>query len=386
MQGINPMILRWARERSGYSLQEVAQKFNKAASVVADWEDESTQGSPTYVQLERLAYELYKRPIATFFLPEQPDEPDPTTSFRTLPDFMIEGFTSDTKLALREAIGMQVALTELNEGVNQSVGKVFRDIQVTMGVSLSGLANDVRSYLGVDLTLQTNWSNSDEALKNWRNVVQDKGVFIFKRSFKDKGVSGFSLMDEEFPVIYLNNSTANSRQIFTLFHELAHLLVHTSGVTTRDDSYIEAMTGEPKEIEVFCNGFAAEFLVPSGDFNQHLSGSYDDDFVEDLADHYKVSREVILRRLLDRGLVQVGYYRTKARQWAEEYESSRAGSGGGGNYYYSQITYLGERYLGLAFERYYQGRVTLDQLSEYLNIKAKNISKLEQVLLTRPAP
>ncbi len=28
IQGINPTIIKWARERSGYTLQEVAKSFN----------------------------------------------------------------------------------------------------------------------------------------------------------------------------------------------------------------------------------------------------------------------------------------------------------------------------------------------------------------------
>ena len=151
----------------------------------------------------------------------------------------------------------------------------------------------------------------------------------------------------------------------------------------QDDSYIDALSGESKDIEVFCNQFAAEFLVPIQDFEQRLSPPYNDEFVEVLADHYKVSREVILRRLLDRGLLQNSYYRAKVNQWANEYESHRSGSGGGGNYYYNQITYLGEKYLNLAFGRYYQGRCNIDQLSDYVNVKARNIPTLEQVLSRR---
>ncbi|MCH7746138.1 MAG: ImmA/IrrE family metallo-endopeptidase, partial [Chloroflexi bacterium] len=265
-----------------------------------------------------------------------------------------------------------------------SENKVFLDIRAELSIAPATLAREVRSYLGIDLTQQAYWNDNNEALKTWRDVVQDKGVFIFKRSIKDRGISGFSLIHNDFPIIYLNNSTADTRQIFTVFHELAHILLHTSGVTKQDDSYIDVLNGESKDVELFCNQFAAEFLVPSRDFEQHLFPPYNDEFVEVLANRYKVSREVILRRLLDQGLVQSNYYRAKANQWAKEYEGSRSGSGGG-NYYYNQITYLGEKYLNLAFGRYYQGRCTLEQLSDYVNVKARNIPNLEQVLL-RKAP
>ncbi|MCP4567564.1 MAG: ImmA/IrrE family metallo-endopeptidase [FCB group bacterium] len=70
--------------------------------------------------------------------------------------------------------------------------------------------------------------------------------------------SGFCLYDETFPVIYINNSQPATRQIFTLFHELAHLLLRTGGIDTPNDEYIQHLQGEAKQIEISCNQFAAE--------------------------------------------------------------------------------------------------------------------------------
>ncbi|KKL56723.1 hypothetical protein LCGC14_2242570, partial [marine sediment metagenome] len=39
---------------------------------------------------ERLAYEIYKRPLALFFFPEPPEEETPKESFRTLPQEEID--------------------------------------------------------------------------------------------------------------------------------------------------------------------------------------------------------------------------------------------------------------------------------------------------------
>ena len=195
-------------------------------------------------------------------------------------------------------------------------------------------------------------------------------------------MSGFSLVHPEFPIIYLNNSSAVSRQIFTLFHELSHILLEVNGVTKQDDSYIDSLIGEPREIEIFCNQFAGEFLVPSHDFEQQPANwLYDDDSVNSLAERYKVSREVILRKLLDKGVIQRGYYLAKAAGWNKEYEDNQGR--GGGNYYATQTAYLGDKFLNLAFGKYYEGRVTFDQLADYLNKKARNVPPLEQFFFTK---
>lgn len=67
---VNPDILRWARETAGYSIEDVVDKIKRkqvTVKVVQDWEDGNA--SPSYPQLEKLAYEIFKRPLALFSFP-----------------------------------------------------------------------------------------------------------------------------------------------------------------------------------------------------------------------------------------------------------------------------------------------------------------------------
>ena len=66
MEGINPAIIRWARERSGYTLQDIAKFFKKDIATISYWE--SGQKAPTYRQLEKLA-DKFKRPYRPVLLP-----------------------------------------------------------------------------------------------------------------------------------------------------------------------------------------------------------------------------------------------------------------------------------------------------------------------------
>lgn len=371
---VNPDLLKWARERAGLSLQDVADSLGKDAELIASWE--SGEQAPTYGQLEKMADQLYKRPLAIFFFPRPPIEEHPKSEFRSLPESEIENLEPDTLYALREARSMQESLRELTNGSNPASSYIFRVLRATRRQNLDALCTRVRDYLGVDLRTQISWRDLDEAFKSWRAAIEDKGVFVFKRSFKQKGISGFCLVDDQFPVIYINNSTSVSRQIFSLFHELAHLLFATSGITKDDTSYIDSLSGANQEIEIACNRFAGAFLVPDDDFSRQLIGfEGSDQEVENLASHYNVSREVILRKLLDRGLVDKAHYAQKVEEWNEQYESRAQREGG--NYYATKAIYLGESYLQLAFSRYYEGRCSLQELAEHLDMKAKNVSRLE---------
>lgn len=380
--GVNPAVLKWARERAGFSLSEVAQSLGKAPETIAEWE--SGNSLPTYNQLEKLAYSLYKRPIAIFFFPTPPEEPEAAEAFRTLPQFELDALLPDTRHAIRQARAFQVALRELCDGKNPAPRQIIRSVQVRPSDSIRPSASVVRTFLRTTLEQQTKWKTYDYALENWREAVQDCGVFVFKRAFKQDDISGFCLSDEEFPVIYLSNSTAKARQIFSLFHELGHLMLRTSGVTMLSDRYIDALSGDARAIEVFCNRFTAEFLVPSEDFQAHFSASRPlQRETEHLADRYKVSREVILRKLLDRGIVDAATYDSWVPTWEEEYRKSREGRGPGGDYYATQATYLGHKYLSLAFSKYYQGACSVEQLADYLNVKVASIPGLEHHALQR---
>ena len=109
--GINPQILKWARERANYSLEDVAAKLKKDIQVIEKWE--LGQEAPTYVQLEKLAYELYKRPIALFFFPRPPKEADEHQQFRTLPEFEVAKLSPNTRYIIRQAKAMQLSLKEI---------------------------------------------------------------------------------------------------------------------------------------------------------------------------------------------------------------------------------------------------------------------------------
>jgi Zn-dependent peptidase ImmA (M78 family) len=380
--GIQPSVLRWAREAQGYSIDDVALHLKREPDEIEAWE--SGESAPSYSQLEKLAYNLYKRPLAVFFLPEPPKEPDVKQEFRTLPDVELDQLAADTRYQLRLAHALQISLLELNDERNSAERLIFRDIKLTTNTKLSKAAKEIRTYLKITLDEQSSWKTADTALKAWRNVIEETGIYVFKHSFKQKSISGFCLSHTEFPVIYLNNSTTKTRQIFSLFHELAHLLLNQSSITKVDTSYIAQLPKKEQGIEKFCNALAAEILMPESDFGKRLLGvkSIDEVLVSSLARRYRVSREVVLRRILDKGLVSKEFYETKSKQWADEIEAG----GAGGDYYATQASYLGDHYLSLVFSRHYQGRLSLEQAADYLGVRTKSIAGLEELFLRKAAP
>jgi len=381
---VNPKVLKWARETAGLEVDEVVKKIKRkrvTAETVLSWE--CGDSSPTYAQLERLAYEIYKRPLALFFFPSPPREDTPKQSFRTLPDYEICRLPARARFLIRKARVMQINLAELYDNLNPASRQIVRDLSFTLRDSSEKIVSQVREYLEIDLARQIRWKDSEEAFKGWREALEEHGVFVFKDAFRLENFSGFCLYDEQFPIIYVNNSKPINRQIFTLFHELAHLLFRTGGIDTRLEDYLDFLEGDNRQIEIICNRFGGEFLVPGRDFNRRIRDIViNDESIKKLADVYHVSREVILRKLRDRNLVTQAYYDEKVQVWAQ---NSGRRPKEGGDYYRNRKAYLGERYIEQTFSRYYQKRISIEELAEYLGVRVKNVPGMENLLFPNKA-
>jgi len=81
--GVNPNVMKWARESIGLAIPEVSRRLNIGEGTVTEWE--MGDRKPTLNTLKKLT-SLYKRPLAVFFLPNPPKEPPLPTDYRALPE------------------------------------------------------------------------------------------------------------------------------------------------------------------------------------------------------------------------------------------------------------------------------------------------------------
>ena len=375
---ITPEVVTWARERLGYKQDVLAAKRSDFKRV-AEWESGVSQ--PTYRQLELLAKDLWV-PMAIFFFPEPPQLSPIQETFRTLGSEQFAEVPPRIRLLLHKAHAFQIGLAELNDERNPAAQRIIRELQIRKNVPVRETAARVREMLGVTLEEQLSWVDEDTALKAWRRSFYRAGVTVFKDAFREDDYCGFSLYDEEFSIIYVNNFHTKTRQIFTLFHELAHLLFHTSGLDITKE-FRTPLDAHKQRIETICNQLAAAILVPEEAFDRELQAWGDPKTgAEYLAKKFSVSREVIYRKFLDRDLVTDADYKAAAIEWSAQRSSQK---GGGGNFYRTKIRYLGEEYITLAFQRYYQDRIDEEQLADYLAIKPTQIDQLEDTLFEGPA-
>ncbi len=370
---INPEIIKWARESAGWSIEEIARKLK--TSIENYKRIELGIKKPTYRQLEILS-KYFKRPLSVFFLPEPPQEEPIASSFRILPKAE-SLYSKEFRLALRRARYYQSVAKELMSAGGYQISTPIN--KYTLSDSPKTIAQKEREKAGVFIKKQLKWENAYEAFNNWRKLVEEKNILIFQFKFPLEDARGFCLMGSP-PVIVINSSDNILARIFTLFHEYAHILLGISEVYTE-----EIITS--RGVEEWCNLFAAEFLIPESmvkedtDF-QTLTQLEESvlEILEKLSKKYKVSKKAILVRLRTFNLITYKQYETFLQVVEENpIEAKRT-------FFLSPekkcIQEKGEKFVSTVLESKEKGIVTTHEAIEYLSIKLKYMSRIENLLVS----
>jgi Zn-dependent peptidase ImmA (M78 family)/DNA-binding XRE family transcriptional regulator len=320
---VEPMVLVWARTSLGRSIEEVANRLDVSQDLVERWE--SGDKKPTLNQIKKLAT-FYRRPLAAFFLPVPPKESPLPKDFRTLPGEDVLFLSPETRLAIRRARRLQSLTKELGEDYQGDIITHMGSVSLTDDPEV--LATRIRELLGVTIQMQFGWKNKNEALDKWREHIENLGVLVFQMSLPLENARAFSLSDDDIPVIVLNSRDGVRARIFSLLHEFAHLLLNEGGICdpirglTWDINSQNIHHHDITSLEVFCNHFAGAILVPKDTLLHHelVRGirhpqEWDEDILMTLSKKFKVSQEVILRRLLIFNRASKNYYQRKHKEW-----------------------------------------------------------------------
>lgn len=374
LSGINGEIIRWARKNYNMSPDEAAQAIGVDVSRYTNWENGTE--FPTYAKLKKIS-NVFRKPSAIFFFPEPPKIPEIKGDLRTLPDEIVSAFSKNIIIQFEKAKVYQLSLQELYDDkfcVLSQKSNFPKDIDQ--------LCDFFRTQLAFPITSQKARKSTKVVFEIFREKFYDLGIYVFKDAFKDNRVSGICLNDDMFPVIVINNSMSFARQIFTLFHELYHLISNTSGAEIIRDDYYAELNNQQTEIERACDTFANAFLVPVEDFNKELKKKVlNEDRIDELATLYSVSKEAIMYKLYKMGKITSNDYNEMKEFFYGDAlrNNQKQQKSKGGNPYNTKMSYLGGRYAGDVFNHYFSGKIDGIRASEMLQTKVDYLPKLETV-------
>jgi Zn-dependent peptidase ImmA (M78 family) len=344
----NPGILTWAREELKISIPEVAKRFQKTPDTIEAWErgDEA----PTFRQLIDLA-NYYKRPVAVFFLPSLPPSTPKPRDYRTLPYVAQDEYSKETLIAYREVYNMVAETRELLDELNSSI--VFSLPTWTIDDNPEQKAEQLRSLLGISIENQIKEFDTYYTAQDvWRSVLFDRGVIVRICRMPIMDARAFCLFRNDLAGIGLSNEDREHGRIFSLFHEVCHLSLKQPGVSGVTSKYTSSHQG----LEQYCDRFAASFLLPASNPEVMgalalFGGSIDPlKVARFIANKFKVSKYVAIRRALDLGEISSDLYWETIGEWREIDSKIKKPKPSGGNYPATQISYVGKRFVDLVMQ------------------------------------
>lgn len=385
---INPDVLEWARTSASYSRLAAAEKLGTDEDILAAWENGDDQ--PSISQLRRLAT-LYKRPLAVLYLPERPLTFQSMHDFRRLPESGPRIYSPELAYEIRLAQQRRELALELAEDGDEDFPAFT--LNTTLNASVEDVGRQIRDALSVTFDLQSKWRDTSAAFVAWRSRIEELGILVFQATrVESSEASGFAYWAPKLPLLAVNRKDAMGRRVFSLLHELAHLMVHQSGVSDLDDGRRQT---SDQRVEVFCNKVAAAALMPKLQFlSQPTIGNapsgrreWTDDDIGTLAKTFSVSREAVVRRLLTLERTTENFYRQKRAQYLQEYADIQARKRQQENKKpiprnmpLETVSSVGRPLIRLLLSQYHSRRLSLSEVSGFLGVKVRHLPRIEDRL------
>jgi Zn-dependent peptidase ImmA (M78 family) len=365
---LEPQVLRWARERAGLSVRELGEKLKTKPESVRSWEE---TGQLSFAQAEKLA-RVTHTPFGYLYLEAPPEEKLPVPDFRTVagkdllrpsPDLLdvLGG-------ALRRQDWIRDYLVAYGEEALSFVGSAKLD------ESPDEVAARIRRAIHLETEARSDARNWEEALRLQVEGMEESGVLVMRsgivgnnthRQLSVEEFRGFALSDLYAPLVFINSRDSKGAQMFTLAHELVHIWLGVSGV-----SNLEATYAPNHRIERFCNRVAAELLVPAVELRAEWQAARAQPRpLAGLAQRFKVSSLVLLRRLRDLRFISQSQFERQYSDEEKRFEERTAQSAGGGDFYLTQRTRTGRRFAKALIESVLEGRTTYRDAFQLLGIR-----------------
>jgi len=333
---LNPNVLQWARKKAGLSEETLAVKTGVHLGLVKEWE---TTGSIPLAVVEKLA-EKTRIAFGFLFLPEPPHPSLPIADFRCVSGGHPTVASDDLLDVIYSA---QLKQNWYREHMIANGAKPLPFVgKASIKTPTKEVADDIRATLKIGFALAESAADYDEAWRITIEATETGGILVLcsghvagytNRPLDVDEFRGFSMADKYAPLVFINGADAPAARFFTLAHEIAHIWIGETGISNLERTYADG-----NAVETYCNGVAAEVVLPLSELSACWRGGTNDiSEVERLSKRCKISKLVVARRARDAGFFTAekynSYYKTLIAQaqkssggvWYhnEKYQNSR---------------------------------------------------------------
>lgn len=384
---VNPNLLAWAREQSGYAPEPVAKRLAVKVERFLEWERGDRK--PTVRQVEALA-KVYHRPFGLFFLPQPPELPPLASEYRRLPGVKPGVESPELRLAIRTMSYRRETATELSEELGTSLPSFQLTAHPSEDPNVVGAR--LRAVLGVSIEEQLAWKNEWQAWSRWREAVESVGALVFQfPKVPLSEVRGVSLFVFPTPAIGVNSKeSAPGARIYSLAHELVHLAL-AAAHEERPALHETRKASDWALLERFAEEAASAVIIPRETLSLILlkfsvaRDAWTLDHVRSLARKFKVTPLAMATRLRAEGQFTWAGYERWRRAWDKFVKSLPPRSGGFTSPIDKTLGRAGRPLVQLVLEAMDANRITAVQASRYLDLRFDHFAGLRSELHERTA-
>ena len=382
---VNPTILTWAREESGYGVDRVAKRLQVKEERVAAWEKGERQ--PTLRQIEQLARFLH-RPFSIFFLPRPPQLPPLAAEYRRLPGVEPGHESPELRLALRQMLTRRENAMNLME----ELGELIREFSLNAHLkeSAAEVGKRLRAAIGISLDVQLSWANEWQAWNAWRAAVEQIGVLVFQfGKIPLEEVRGLALLRTPLPVVAVNGKELPEAKSFTLFHEVVHLMLaigHEEAPALRE----QRSSAEWDDVERFAEIAASHVLVPEDALRSMIeqlglqAAAWTIEEVRRIARKFRITPLAMATRLRESGFINWTHYNRWRSEWQSYVATLPPRRGGFATPVGKALNRAGRPFARLVLEALAANRITSVDAARYLDLKFEHFEKLRVRLSEGP--
>lgn len=375
---INPLILKWGRMRTPKTTIKISGKIIEKEQL-EKWENGEEDISIN--EAKELA-KIYGIPFAAMYLSKIPADDNTTyTDRRTYKDNIDdkESYSLWKEInrmkACRENALEFIDIFEYENALNR-----FR----TQEKDTRKISDEVREIFKINTPFKNKSSYGDKAFMYYRNLMERKGIIVLQIEGIDViEIRGLSLNYDVLPIIAVNKNDSDRAKVFTIIHELCHLIRRTSNLCLIEDD-----TREDKE-EKECNKLAAEILMPEKIFREEINkiDIYKDEDLEKISDKFAVSKFVIIKRLYDLKIISYNIYEEMYNENQEKYEQyvlTKQKNKKKNVPISRDITFVSQNgylYPRIVLNAYYEGKASFGEVCNIFNVGSKYIDGIERMVM-----
>lgn len=384
---VSPDVLRWAISNGEKSFESISKNYP-----IDKWlSDDEKKINPTFKQLQNFSRDT-RIPFDYFLSNDMPKENFEFVNYRT-----VKNVQAKPSRRLIETIYSMESLQEwmkdyyFDQGISPKITKIEK---INRNEDVIAVANKVRNLLDLDdLVYFKNNSRRKLDDREYFNLLRSKvtslnvmvmmGGFVgtsTRRTFDINEFRAFALQDSEVPLIFINSKDSQRAKIFSLIHELIHILAH-------ENELLNIQADNTLKTERWINQVVENVLIPKKavtyDFDFNLS---DEKNVELIANKYHLSNVATAIRLFNLKLISENIVDLiKEQQDVQMIENMQkkqiASDSAQGNYWNTVASRVDKVFANAVINYESQGYLSINKASAMLGVTAKSYAGMVEKII-----